>query len=944
MINFEIELYLRLNNFKLSLLAMQCDPYCSNYDACISPCPLDTCDNVLDQAKEQRMCQDDSCVEGCRIKPCQDGYIYKNDSFTECVPESVCRPICLELNGVVYYEGDIMESDSCHTCRCSRGKSVCIGEPCRVGRLEETVTHAPPPPPGLLGQFAPPGSGYPPVSGYLPASGYPPQQFDSVMCREGWSTWLNVDRHDVTEQHEIKTKTRPKSLKIGDSEPIPNFQQLANAVNNTAYCEPKFIQVIECRTVLTHQNYKITGQDVECSLEKGLLCSGPCNDYEIRVLCVCNDIVAVPSTPSSVFSPPVAQSQALPQILIPVVPEIKTDATIAPPPEFCDMSVPHVEYPGDCFKFKQCFLTGRGSEYVVKTCGPNMMYHPIIMVCDWPASVIAIKPDCGLLEKTATTFSPIQTTTPRVSNILLAAGLKEDLPCDLILEKPILDYPGDCHKYQECAPSPKGGYRYITKTCGEHMMFNPTNNICDWPTTVKLIKPECDGTVRQPESITHAPVAPLAAPTTKPPPAGVSSGCEPGFIWSDCALPCGRACDYYGKYLRITGHCDSTSSYCVAGCVETDSALACPPGYLWRDRKGCVKQVDCTCMSRSGKVVRPGEVISESECEVCQCIDNVYLCDTMDCAEEEIGRSLDEEHLVLDKTSKTTTIKLPPGVTTATPLITKSVVTPPPKCDPARFIPLIEGSNPLPDTAITASSTSGQYYKPQYARLHSRPSIESSGAWSPADNNVNEFIQVEFARPLPIYGVVLKGSPTFNSFVTSYNVMYSIDGIVYHIITDGSKQVVFSGPIDPRNPVQQIFPNPIEAKTIRVIPLTWNENIAIRLEFLGCAKEIPTTTPMPTDYPLFEIPTTMLPYVEEEEIEPLCIDPMGLDNGKLEPNQVKVSSTKPMKLKTPKKLKPYDMLQLSSPKGWSPILNTPNEFVIVSFDFIFYFQLFIQIV
>lgn len=910
----------------LFFVAMQCDPYCSNYDACISPCPLDTCDNVLDQGKEQRMCQGDSCVEGCRIKPCQDGFIYKNDSFTECVPESVCRPICLETNGVVYYEGDIMESDSCHSCRCTRGKSVCIGEPCRTGRLEDSVTQAPIPldiiPPGAVG----PGG----ERGQLGLIGkYLPQP--KLTCKEGWSTWFNIDRIDYSQKNTTKTTTQPRGLKIGDTEPIPNFQQLVSAINNTAYCELKNVQGIDCRTALTHQNPKATGQDVECSIEKGLVCSGLCHDFEIRVLCVCKDPVPAPSTPKPVFSPVLPKPESLPQMLPAGEPEkLLTITTVAPPPEFCDMSVPHTEFPGDCYKFKQCFLTGRGSEYVVKTCGPNMMYHPINMVCDWPASVIEIKPDCGLLENLTTTTLP-PTTTPRVSNILIAAGLKENMPCDIILEKPYLDYPGDCQKYQQCAPSPKGGYRYITQTCGEGMMFNPTNNICDWPTTVKLIKPECDGIKRQPESVTNAPVAPLAAPTPKQ---SVASVCEPGFIWSDCALPCGRACDYYGKYLRKTGHCDSTSNYCVAGCVETESALACPPGYLWRDRKGCVKKIDCTCMSRSGKVIRPGEVVNESECEVCQCIDNVYICNDMDCDDEEIGRSLDEDELILGRPNKTTTtIKLPPGVTTATPLITKSVVTPPPKCDPSRFIPLIEGSNPMPDSAITASSTLGQYYKPQYARLHSRPTTESSGAWSPEDNNVNQYIQVEFVRPLPVYGVVLKGSPTFNSFVTSYNIMYSIDGIVYHIITDGNKQLVFSGPIDPRNPVQQVFPNPIEAKTIRVIPLTWNENIAIRLEFLGCAKEIPTTTtPLPVTQQPFEIPTTMLPYVEEEEIEPLCIDPMGLDNGKLAPNQIKVSSTKPLKLKKNQKIRPFDLLQLSSPKGWSPILNSLNEFVIVSIE------------
>lgn len=49
---------------------------------------------------------------------------------------------------------------------------------------------------------------------------------------------------------------------------------------------------IECRTVEGHVDAKSTGLDVECSLEKGLLCKSPdntqkCPDFEIRVLCEC---------------------------------------------------------------------------------------------------------------------------------------------------------------------------------------------------------------------------------------------------------------------------------------------------------------------------------------------------------------------------------------------------------------------------------------------------------------------------------------------------------------------------------------------------------------------------------------------------------------------------------------------------------------------------------
>lgn len=108
---------------------MQCDPTCSNYSPCISSCPLETCDNIL-QTNDNQMCKEENCVEGCEIKKCQEGFVYSNNTFQECVPKSICKPICLTVNGVIYYEGDIISSDSCHTCTCTRGNKMCIGIPC----------------------------------------------------------------------------------------------------------------------------------------------------------------------------------------------------------------------------------------------------------------------------------------------------------------------------------------------------------------------------------------------------------------------------------------------------------------------------------------------------------------------------------------------------------------------------------------------------------------------------------------------------------------------------------------------------------------------------------------------------------------------------------------------------------------------------------------------
>jgi hypothetical protein len=43
----------------------------------------------------------------------------------------------------------------------------------------------------------------------------------------------------------------------------------------------------------------------------------------------------------------------------------------------CNPSVPLVEYPGDCYKYKECIPMSDGTfKYDIKTCGPSMMFNP----------------------------------------------------------------------------------------------------------------------------------------------------------------------------------------------------------------------------------------------------------------------------------------------------------------------------------------------------------------------------------------------------------------------------------------------------------------------------------------------------------------------------------------------------------------------------------------
>lgn len=180
-----------------------------------------------------------------------------------------------------------------------------------------------------------------------------------------------------------------------------------------------------------------------------------------------------------------------------------------------------------------------------------------------------------------------------------------------------------------------------------------------------------------------------------------------------------------------------------------------------------------------------------------------------------------------------------------------------------------------------------------------------------------QYLEIGFEKPVPIYGIMMQGSPIFDQYVTSFKILHSHDGRAFsYLIDETSKPQIFNGPIDSRMPVKSMFKIPIEAKVIRIYPLTWHGSIAIRAELLGCSP-----------YQIIEEANTIPPHHEQIEAKPMCDDPMGIESGALRSNYIKLSS---FKTNIPEE-KAKDSLKLSSASGWQPNIDTPNEFVL--FDF-----------
>nr|XP_023019258.1 hemocytin-like [Leptinotarsa decemlineata] len=353
---------------------------------------------------------------------------------------------------------------------------------------------------------------------------------------------------------------------------------------------------------------------------------------------------------------------------------------------------------------------------------------------------------------------------------------------------------------------------------------------------------------------------------------------------------------HYSFIVREQGFCKGETK-CEEGCVSAEKKKKCPKGMVWADENTCVSIESCLCVNHEGEPLKPGELFAEDDCKECQCIDNAYSChEAEECTE---GRML-PGHRARGKSEE---------------VYVKPSVTPPPQCDENRLVDL---TPLLPNVVFNASSSRSKIFSPEYALLNSVVTDTSGGSWAPVESDHHQFLEINLGKQEPVYGVIVKGSPLYDEYVTSYKVTYSDDGHhFYHILNDENQPLIFHGSVDGSTPVRQLFETPIEAQVIRIHPETWNHGISLRVELVGCSEEEISTSPLPTTTQIITYKTTLKTMY--------CDDEMGLSGGVMSDQQVSTSSDF-----SPEHSKQH--LSLTDESSWQPLTNSPTEWIM--FDFL----------
>ncbi|XP_056130919.1 coagulation factor VIII isoform X3 [Lampris incognitus] len=144
----------------------------------------------------------------------------------------------------------------------------------------------------------------------------------------------------------------------------------------------------------------------------------------------------------------------------------------------------------------------------------------------------------------------------------------------------------------------------------------------------------------------------------------------------------------------------------------------------------------------------------------------------------------------------------------------------------------------IPDSRFDASShlkTWLHEWSASLARLHQEG---RSNAWRPKNNNPHEWLQVDLGKIRRITGVVTQGawSVLTQMMVTEFSITISDDGHSWSSVLEeeSQREKIFTGNSDPDDEAFNLFDPPLFGRYLRIHPRGWMNDIALRLEVLGC--------------------------------------------------------------------------------------------------------------
>ncbi|XP_015776212.1 PREDICTED: uncharacterized protein LOC107354273 [Acropora digitifera] len=143
------------------------------------------------------------------------------------------------------------------------------------------------------------------------------------------------------------------------------------------------------------------------------------------------------------------------------------------------------------------------------------------------------------------------------------------------------------------------------------------------------------------------------------------------------------------------------------------------------------------------------------------------------------------------------------------------------------------------DNDIIASSSFNDSSLASQARLHLTSDNSTAGAWCAAQNKVGEYVQIDLGVVRQIQHLALQGRPESSDFVKTLYLRYGNNGLDFNNYGENAtvKYKTLTGNSNSRTISNIVLPESINARFIRIYPVTWSSRICLRTEVYGCAAQ-----------------------------------------------------------------------------------------------------------
>ncbi|KYR00154.1 discoidin II [Tieghemostelium lacteum] len=108
-----------------------------------------------------------------------------------------------------------------------------------------------------------------------------------------------------------------------------------------------------------------------------------------------------------------------------------------------------------------------------------------------------------------------------------------------------------------------------------------------------------------------------------------------------------------------------------------------------------------------------------------------------------------------------------------------------------------------------------------------KSTVSGSEGWVPSIVDKNQFVVAGSSDLKEIMAISIQGRGDQQQWVTSFRIRYTMDNMTWVNYNNGQ---VLSANDDQNSIITYVFPNPIQCRSIAIHPVTWKDNIAMRME------------------------------------------------------------------------------------------------------------------